>query len=286
MTFNNQSSSTNITSQEIECNKNFNTLTSIFLELQKSHDYLKENTYDLNSMSSSKYREKRRELYSKLNNFPHFFNRLHETIALIETNLTEMNRLKINPSFQNKLKSSVESTKKRIVNIIDEAKVIEDALQKKDYSINTYEATLQDDGVSNMYMKSEQLIEKKESSNNIMKQKQVNDFRVSLIEVKEISSMESIQREREEELHKIHKVTGQIVDMTGMMKTEINKQGDLLDNIEDHVVDAKVNVIGADKEIKEADQIMKSTTKKIVCLVIAIIIIIAIILVLVFTVFV
>jgi t-SNARE complex subunit (syntaxin) len=135
-------------------------------------------------------------------------------------------------------------------------------------------------------MKSEQLIEKKESSNNIMKQKQVNDFRVSLIEVKEISSMESIQREREEELQKIHKVTGQIVDMTGMMKTEINKQGDLLDNIEDHVVDAKVNVIGADKEIKEADKIMKSTTKKIVCLVIAIIIIIAIILVLVFTVFV
>ena len=233
MAFSGNRQSTGITSNlEFDCNKLLDLLTSDFLELQKAYDYLKENTYDLASVPSKKYRSNRREIYGKLNNLPMYFKKLSDSINSIDNILKEMDKKNVNNLYQTKTRQSLNVTKKKIIFIIDEAKDFEDTLAKKDKTINNFESTLQDSHQyyddSQNYMTEPILKNQEFQTKQVIHDKVVDNFRASLIEIKEIVSIEEILKQREGELRDIHKVTGQIKDMTSEMKTEVQKQGDLL----------------------------------------------------------
>lgn len=269
---------------EIEGNKIMDTITLAFIELQKAFDYLKENTYELQSVPSKKYLNIRRELYSRLNSFPSLFKKLGEYIAQMQSLLKNMEKYPSTLDYQHATKLSLDLTKKKILYIIDDSKDFENILKKKDNTVNNFEATIQDVGFERNYDETFLL---QNQQQNIMQEKTVADFRASLLEVREIENLDKVLVERQKSLKEIHKVTGQISEMTGEMKTQVFKQGDLLskryklyfiDNVEDNIVDVKVNVIEADRNVKEAENITKGTTKRICILVSIVVLIILIVL--------
>lgn len=234
MAFSANRQSTGLSSNlESDCNRLLDILTSDFLELQKAYDYLKENTFELASVPSKKYRSIRREIYGKLNNLPMYFKKLSDSINNIDNVLKEIDKKKnVNNSYQTKTRQSLNATKKKIIFIIDEAKEFEDLLEKKDKTINNFESTLQDSHQyyddSQNYINEPILKNQEFQTKQVIHDRTVDNFRASLIEIKEIVSIEEIVKQREGELKDIHKVTGLIKDMTSEMKTEVNKQGDLL----------------------------------------------------------
>ncbi len=208
---------------EIEGNKVMDTITYSFIELQKTFDFLKENTFELQSVPSKKYLSIRRELYGKLNSFPSLFKKLGDYIAKMQQLLKQMERDPSTSQYQQQTKLSLESTKKKILNIIDDSKDFENILKNKDNNVNNFEATIQDVGFERNY--DETFLPQQK---NVMQEKSVADFRASLLEVREIEHLDKIIVERQNNLKEINKVTGQISEMTGEMKTQIYKQGDLL----------------------------------------------------------
>jgi len=54
--------------------------------------------------------------------------------------------------------------------------------------------------------------------------------------------------------------------MTVAMAEETKKQGENLNQLEDHVVEAKTNALKAENEIAEANKIAKGNSRKLCCI--------------------
>ena len=52
------------------------------------------------------------------------------------------------------------------------------------------------------------------------------------LQTQEIMNRQEYYKEREKDLQKVHKTAAQLKDLTQNMAQEINKQGEILDNIE------------------------------------------------------
>lgn len=78
---------------------------------------------------------------------------------------------------------------------------------------------------------------------------------------------------RRKELEQIKQTSSQIASLAQHMKQDVHQQGDQLNHVENHIIEAMDNVDKAEQEIKEADKISRTSNKKTIW---AIIIIIAI----------
>ena len=76
--------------------------------------------------------------------------------------------------------------------------------------------------------------------------------------------------QRKKELQEIHKTSALIKDTTAIMSQKLNEQGEMLDNVEAHVIKAEDNVEKAGKEINKANELSKSNNKRLCCIMILI----------------
>jgi t-SNARE complex subunit (syntaxin) len=76
--------------------------------------------------------------------------------------------------------------------------------------------------------------------------------------------------QRKKELQEIHKTSAIIKDTTDIMAQKLNEQGEMLDNVEAHVIKAEDNVEKAGKEINKANELSKSNNKRLCCIMILI----------------
>ena len=84
--------------------------------------------------------------------------------------------------------------------------------------------------------------------------------------------------QRKKELQEIHKTSALIKDTTDIMAQKLNEQGEMLDNVEAHVMKAEDNVEKAGKEINKANELSKSNNKRLCCIMILITVAIGVVL--------
>ena len=84
--------------------------------------------------------------------------------------------------------------------------------------------------------------------------------------------------QRKKELQEIHKTSALIKDTTAIMSQKLNEQGEMLDNVEAHVIKAGDNVEKAGKEINKANELSKSNNKRLCCIMILITVAIGVVL--------
>ena len=86
---------------------------------------------------------------------------------------------------------------------------------------------------------------------------------------------------RGKEIKDIHKTSAMIFDITEKMKDDLNKQGEILNDVEVKVTKAEENVEIAKKEIIKANELSKGNNKRSCCFVYIIIGVVAVILIVV-----
>ena len=72
---------------------------------------------------------------------------------------------------------------------------------------------------------------------------------------------------RRKELQEINKTAALIKDTTAKMAQQVHEQGEMLNDIEEKVVKTEDNVNDASKEIKKANELSKSNTKRLCCII-------------------
>ena len=72
---------------------------------------------------------------------------------------------------------------------------------------------------------------------------------------------------REQDLQKVHQISGKLKDMTQNMALGLDSQREKLDNVELNVEKAHDNALNVKKEIDEANKIAKKNTKRLCCLI-------------------
>ena len=97
-------------------------------------------------------------------------------------------------------------------------------------------------------------------------------------EVLNLMANKDVLEQRGKALQEIHKTAALIKDTTDKMAQDLVKQGEMLDNVEAHVVKAEDNVENAGKEIKKADELSKGNTKRVGCIIAIVVIAIGVVL--------
>ena len=84
--------------------------------------------------------------------------------------------------------------------------------------------------------------------------------------------------QRGKELKEIHKTAAIIKDTTDKMAQDLNKQGEILDDVEAKVIKVEENVEKGAKEIKKADELSRGNTKRLSCIIFIVVVAIGVIL--------
>lgn len=235
----------------------FGQLQNIFLEFLSDYDHIKNFHDKMNSLELIEYKKE-----TKLN---------HERIKTFNSKVKEIYRLIIELKLT-KLED----------NQVSQIQVIDHSLSEKQKIFKVMlDEILEQEKVINRKFSFYSLHGKERSSTNssnsfvsINNQKvQDYDKKTSLL-AEEIEVKENIiyMEERTKELEDIVKVTGQIKDITGEMKSEIVIQGEKINKIEDTIVDVKENAVNAHFEIKEAEEHQKKGNMCIKIIVIIVIV--------------
>ena len=100
--------------------------------------------------------------------------------------------------------------------------------------------------------------------------------------VLDLMNNKEMLKQRKEALQDIHQTAALIKETTDQMKNQLYEQGEMLENIEAHVVKTEDNVDKAGKEINKANEYSKGNTKRCCCIIsivlIAVIVAVAIVL--------
>ena len=96
--------------------------------------------------------------------------------------------------------------------------------------------------------------------------------------VMDLMTNKEVIEQRGKALQEIHKTAAIIKDTTDKMAQDLVQQGEMLDDVEQHVVKAEDNVQKADKEIKRADELSKGNTKRLGCIIAIVVIAIGVVL--------
>ena len=95
--------------------------------------------------------------------------------------------------------------------------------------------------------------------------------------VLDLMNNKEMLKQRREELQEVHKTAALIKETTDQMVNQLNEQGEMIDNIEAHVVKAEDNVDKGAKEIDKANEYSKGNTKRLCCIVAIIVIAIGVV---------
>ena len=94
----------------------------------------------------------------------------------------------------------------------------------------------------------------------------------------QITEYSNSLKKREEDLKQAKILSGQIVDITNHLKSEVNTQNEKLYEIDDNVLNVDKNVEKGLNELKQIEVITRANKKRLYCLIVLIIIVVAVIL--------
>ena len=100
----------------------------------------------------------------------------------------------------------------------------------------------------------------------------------SFKEILQITEYSNSLKKREEDLKQAQILSGQIVDITHHLKSEVNTQNEKLYEIDDNVLNVDKNVEKGLNELKQIEIITRASKKRLYCLIVLIIIVVAVIL--------
>ena len=100
----------------------------------------------------------------------------------------------------------------------------------------------------------------------------------SFKEILQITEYSNSLKKREEDLKQAQILSGQIVDITNHLKSEVNTQNEKLYEIDDNVLNVDKNVEKGLNELKQIEIITRASKKRLYCLIVLIIIVVAVIL--------
>lgn len=145
----------------------------------------------------------------------------------------------------------------------------QNALEEKyEETINMIEALLNDSNE----VKENQLAAIKENTKNfstnfeMSEQEDYGGIPQGQEVVMDLVNNKEVLDKRREELENIHKTAALLKDTTDQMAVNVNKQGEMLDEIETNVITSKENAEKAKKEIVKADELSRGNRKKLFCL--------------------
>lgn len=96
--------------------------------------------------------------------------------------------------------------------------------------------------------------------------------------VMDLMTNKEVLEQRGKALQEIHKTAAIIKDTTDKMAQDLVQQGEMLDDVEQHVVKAEDNVDKAEKEINRADELSRGNTKRLGCIIAIVVIAIGVVL--------
>lgn len=193
----------------------------------------------------------------------------------IQNNLT-------GPAFQEKY-SKIKPKIVKFTKIFDESKQILKKIESGDIKANTSDEKIKkasnqiQEFESNLIPKinaldrqAPQLQDEENNLNLDYEEKRKRDQLLANITAAEIQNRDVIIENRGKELQEIHKTAAKIRDMTDQMAVNVHKQQEGLNDIEANVEKVKDNVIEAKKETVEAEELQRSNSKRLCCLIIII----------------
>lgn len=215
-----------------------------------------------------------KKLFDNCVNLKKFGQEIEKAYDDIQNNLT-------GPAFQEKY-SKIKSTIVKFTKIFDETKQILKKIESGDIKANTSDEKIKkasnqiEDFESKLIPKinalerqAPQLLD--EENNNLdYEEKRKRDQLLANITAAEIQNRDVIIENRGKELQEIHKTAAKIRDMTDQMVVHVHEQQEGLNNIEANVEKVKDNVIEAKKETVEAEELQRSNSKRLCCLIIII----------------
>ena len=95
----------------------------------------------------------------------------------------------------------------------------------------------------------------------------------SFKEILQITEYSNSLKKREEDLKQAQILSGQIVDITNHLKSEVNTQNEKLYEIDDNVLNVDKNVEKGLNELKQIEIITRASKKRLYCLIVLIIIV-------------
>ena len=98
-------------------------------------------------------------------------------------------------------------------------------------------------------------------------EEQDNGITQNQVVLMDLMNQQEVLDGRKKELETIHKTAAMLKATTDKMAVDITNQGEMLDEIEQHVEDAEHNAQKAKQEITKANELSKGNRKKMCCLI-------------------
>lgn len=177
-----------------------------------------------------------------------------------------------------KIEKNIRSYKKGLKDLKTNLDNAKDNGTANEYTISKIQDELEkiDDNVETMVQQMEDKIKEFDQPEVEMKEQEHNDEEEGGAQqqelVTELMDNQQILKQRRDQLQDIHKTAALIKETTDKMATDLNQQGEMLDNIEAHVVKTEDNVEKAGKEINKANEYSKGNTKRLCCIIIIIVV--------------
>ena len=217
----------------------FGQLQNIFLEFLSDYDHIKSFHDNLNHLELNEYKKETKINHERIKNFNNKVKEIYKLVIDLKQTKLEENQVSQIQVIDQSLLEKQKIFKVMIDEIVEQERVLNRKFSF--YSLQGKERSSTNSSNSFVSINNQQVQDSSKKASLLAQE----------IEVKEnIIYME----ERTKELEDIVKVTHQIKDITGEMKTEVIRQGEKIDKIEDTIVDVKENAVNAHFEIKEAEQ--------------------------------
>ena len=188
--------------------------------------------------------------------------KINNNIREFEKNLNEATdickKAKINESASEEVIKTVEEGLNKIKNAVNPmARAMKDKI--KQFSLNNQ-------------------IDFENQENNINEEEDGEEEQQQEEILLDILNNNEMLEKRRKDLLDVHKASVVIKDLSQKMAQDLNKQGEILDQVEENVIKVEENVEEAGKEIVRADKLSKNNTKKLCCIIIIVLVAVGVIL--------
>ena len=212
-------------------------LRNSYLNLKKASDQVKK---DYNRFMSEEFTDQDwRNEGRKINNNIQRFEKLYDELEQILENAKD------EENFDSQTIQTVEEGLKSIRSVQSNIRAMKDKIASANYNI--------------------EMLDQQNPEENEDDQQQ-GQVVMNLMQNKEVLE------QRGKALQEIHKTAALIKDTTDKMAQDLVQQGEMLDDVEQHVVKAEDNVNKAEKEIKRADELSRGNTKRLACIIVIVVV--------------
>lgn len=232
----------------VDVKNDFTKLNKIVNEIKKYGETIKRGDMDENV-----WRQNKSSILKNVNNYD-------KVVMTVTKTLGYLKGLRVEEPLQSKIKETIDTIKPKLDDF-------EEKIPKHIYAIKKFGEEQGGDDEKNENL----LPDNNKEGNQLM--------------VIQIDNSDQYLKQRKEQLQNIYKISAEMKELSDEMAIEVQHQGDLLDNVQEHVEQANVNAEKAEDEIKAADEMSKKNRKKMCCLIVIVSVVVCALLAILLSVF-